>query len=269
MGVLQTTHSFHRWHSGPRRRSLHNMSLDETGLKVWQTKRPPLAMLVSAKASEMLGAQLSVELQAPFLSLSTSLLDWWPTRKPEPIQIYETELRACLDVYGENESAAKMQPMLKSANLQMAALLQIAPRSLPAGDYYSLDENSFQELLRDAAKVGRLPVAQLEARLKHLLEHEKEIWPKLIARADRMSWTRGTSWAKLTKRVRALASLADLGAVSSWIEVSGQHALRLELDGTKRIAMLSPEELASLSRVIPTIVEPSSDPERDAHRSQD
>jgi hypothetical protein len=65
-------------------------------------------------------------------------------------------------------------------------------------------------------------------------------------------------WSKLDKRVRTLASLADLGATSTWIDVSGQHALRLELETQKRIAMLSPEEIDALRRVIPTIAEPPS-----------
>lgn len=226
-------------------------------------------MLVAAKASDMIGAQLSADIQAPFFSLSKALLDWWPSRKPEPKQIYDTEFSACLVVYNENEPAPKMQPILQGAYLQMAALLKVAPRSLPAGDFYSLDEDDFLKLLRDAAKAGRLPIAQFEARLKHLLEHEKEQWPKLVARANRMSWVRGESWSKLSKRLRALASLADLGAVSSWADVAGQRALQIELDGTKRIAMLSSEELASLRNVIPTIVEPQSNAALDAQSSQE
>lgn len=234
------------------------MSLDETGLKVWNVGRPPLMMLVAAKASEMLGAQFSAEIQAPFISLSKALLDWWPKRETKPEVIYDNEFSACLDVYGDNEPATKMQPLLKGAYLQMAGLLRVAPRSLPTNDFYRLDESDFQLFLRDTAKAGRLPVAQLEARLKFLLDHQKEPWHQLVAHASRMRWTRGMPWSKLDKRVRTLASLADLGATSTWIDVSGQHALRLELETQKRIAMLSPEEIDALRRVIPTIAEPPS-----------
>lgn len=232
------------------------MSLDETAANVWQLKRPPLTILVAAKATEMVADQHPKEVQAPFLSLSKRLLEWWPERRPEPNSIYEDEFRACLELYNETEPPEPLQPLLTGAYLQMAGLLGAAPRSLPGDDFYSLHESDLQRWLRDVAKAGRLPVAQLDKRLKYLLEHSKERWPKLVARADRMRWTRGAPWTKLDKRVRALASLADLGAAASWTDIGSQHALRLELEGTKRIAPLFPEELAALRRVIPDIAEP-------------
>ncbi len=219
-------------------------------------ERPPLAMLVAAKASEMLASRHSADIRAPFLSLSKALVDWWPKRQVQPQVIYENEFLACIEPYGEKEPPAKMQPLVKGAYLQIAGQMKVAPWSLPAGGYYDLDEDDFVLLLRDAAKAGRLPVAQLEARLKHLLEHSREPWHALVDRANRMSWTRGESWGKLDKRVRTVAALADLGATSSWIDVGGKRALQVEVEGTKRIAMLSPEELASLRLVIPSIIEP-------------
>lgn len=232
------------------------MSLDETASKVWQLKRPPLAILVAAKANEMVCAQHPEEVQAPFLSLSKRLLEWWPNRQPEPTAIYENEFSACLELFNATEPSAPLKPMLTGAYLQMAGLLRVAPRSLPSDGYYDLDESDFQGWLREAAKAGRLPVAQFEKRLKYLLENSKERWPKLVVRADRMRWSRGAPWTKLDKRVRDLASLADLGATVSWTKVGDLNELRLELEGIKRIAPLSPEELAALRRVIPEIAEP-------------
>jgi len=71
-----------------------------------------------------------------------------------------------------------------------------------------------------------------------------------------MSWGRGEPWGKLDKRVRQLAALADLGATASWSDIGGKHALRLELDKTKRIAPLTTDEVAALRHVIPAIPEP-------------
>jgi len=223
------------------------MSMDDTGKSVWELQRPPLAMLVAVKATEVFAAELPEEKSAPLRALSEALLGWWPKRKRDPEDIYKNEFAACLDVLDENE------PALQGAYLQLAGLLKAKSRSLPADRYYEMDENDFVKLLRDAAKVSKLPVAQLESRLKLLIEHQKEKWPDLIGRADRMRWARGAAWSKLDKRVRALAAFADLGAKSSWCDVGGQQALRLELDGTKRIAMLDAEELEALRRVIPAI----------------
>lgn len=227
------------------------MSLDDTGLSLWEKKRPPLAMLVAAKVTEMLGAHLPAETQAPFLALSEALCGWWPARKPNGKVIYENEYAACLDAAGDDP---KLAPILGGANMQMAGLLNAASRCFPSDAYDGLDEKDFIALLRGGAKVGRLPVTQLDARLKYLLENIREPWPKLVERAGRMRWQRGNAWGKLDKRLRGLASLADLGGTSSWHDVGGQRALRIELGGTKRIAMLSAEELETLKKVIPSSV---------------
>jgi len=229
------------------------MSLEDAGLSVWELERTPLAILVAARATDMVGARLSADARAPFLALSEALVDWWPRRKIEPEQIYETEFRACLEAYAKTEPSVPLQPVLAGAYVLMAALLKVAPRSLPADGYYDLDEKDFLKLLRDAAKAGRLPVGQLEARLRHLLERAKDPWHELVARAGRMSWTVGAPWSKLDKRLRALASLADLGATSTWTVVGDQRALNIQLDGTKRIAILSAAEVETLRTVIPSI----------------
>lgn len=229
------------------------MSLDEAALKVWQTRRPPLTMLVAAKASELLGAELPSEIQGPFLSLSRALERWWPSREPNPMVIYENEFSACLAVYEDNRKANKL---LAGARLQMAAVQKAHRRCFPDEGFYQLAEGDLQQLLRDAAKVGRLPVTQLEARLKHLLDHIAEPWPELIARASRMRWARGAAWGKLGKRLRQLASLADLGASVCWTGAAGRHTLHLELDGIKRIATLTTDEASALRTVIPALPEP-------------
>lgn len=230
------------------------MSLDDTGLKVWQTTKPPLAMLVAGRATEMVGSPLPEPARAPFSALARAIEAWWPKKARNPEDIYANEFAACLAVMEEHKAAAAA---MKGAYVQMAALLKVAPRTLPADGYYDLGEEDFIALLREAAKVAKLPIAQLQARLEHLLEHPKEKWPQLVARADRMHWGRSAPWGKLDGRVRDLASLADLGASWSWSQVGQQQALRLELDAIKRIAVLSAEELAALRAVIPAIAEPS------------
>ena len=230
------------------------MSLDDTGLSVWQTKKPPLAMLVAGRATEMLAAPLPDAIRAPFSALARAVEAWWPKKRRDAEDIFKNEFTACLEAAAAHPAASAA---MKGAYVQMAALLKAAPRSLPAGDYYDLSEDDFIVLLRDAAKVGKLPIAQLEARLKHLLEHPKEPWPQLVLRVDRMHWGRSAPWGKLDGRVRDLASLADLGAKWSWQQVGEQRALRLELDALKRIAVLSAEELEALRGVIPAIGEPS------------
>ncbi|RLB51970.1 MAG: hypothetical protein DRJ42_15880 [Deltaproteobacteria bacterium] len=232
------------------------MSLDDTGLVVWETKRPPLVLLVTGRLTEMLAADLPAENQAPFLALARAIEAWWPRRRPAPTEIYENEFRACVEACNAYEPAAKMQPALAGANLQMAAFATVAPRTLPPADFKGMDAEDFRELLRDAAKATKLPIAQFDARLKHLVENAKEPWPDLVARAARMHWGKQERWGKLTKRVRDLVSLADLGALISWSDVSGKRAIRLALGGTKRVAMLDTEELEELTRIIPRAADP-------------
>ena len=229
------------------------MSLDGTVLSVWQIKRPPLTMLVAGRATAMFAASLPDEARAPFEALTNALEAGWPRKKREPEDIYANEFAACFDAVEAHPAAA---PAMKGAYMQMVGLLKVAPRTLPPDEYYQLAEEDFIALLRDAAKVAKLPLAQLQARLDYLLEHQKDKWPDLVARADRMYWGRQAPWGKLDKRVRDLVELADLGAKWSWAQVGTQQALRLELDAVKRIAVLSAEELAALRGVIPAIEEP-------------
>lgn len=230
------------------------MSLDDSGKSLWQIKRPPLAMLFAGRATAMLTSRLPAEGRAPFDALSQAL-SGWPNGEGDPNSICEKEFAHCLEAVGAHETEG-MKAAMTGAYVQMAALLMAKPRSLPAGGYYEMDEEDFLKLLRAAAKASRLPVAQLESRMKLLIDHKNERWPKLIALVDKMRWDRGAPWGKLDKRVRALAALADLGATWSWSAVGGQQVLCLELDGTRRISALKPEELAALKVVIPSIGEP-------------
>ncbi len=231
------------------------MGIDDTALTIWQTTKPPLGLLMAGRATEMLAAPLSEPLRAPFGALFDALAGWWPRRARATQEIYEHEFRACLDVGTAHEEA---NPALTGAYVQMTALLKLAPRSLPRDRFYDMGEEDFAMLLRQAAKATRLPLAQLDARLSFVLERakEREPWTALIARTARMRWERGAPWGKLDKRIRDLASLADLGAEASWVTVGAQKALELRLDGTKRTTVLQPEELAALQSVIPSISEP-------------
>lgn len=228
------------------------MSLDDTGRALWEIKRPPLPMLVAGRATRMLAANTPEPFQEALEALLTALDTWWPRHQRSAEEIYLEEYVACVDAADASDSAA-VTTALDAINVVFAALLRSKPRALPAGDHYDLGDDDFIALLRSATKAGRLPVAQLDARLKNLESHRKVPWPELVQRADRMAWGRGPAWGKLDKRVRDLAALADLGARASWMDVGAQKALRLELDGTKRMAVLDEEELEALRRVIPTI----------------
>jgi len=232
------------------------MALDDTAREVFAVTRPPLGMLVAGRATEMLASKLDEAQRAPFEDLARALEAWWPGRKREPSDIYENEFRACLELEGEKKVAA-VEDALLGAYVQMNALLRLRPKSLPAGGFYGIGEEEFVAVLRDGAKATRLPLAQLDARLKMILERKKEKWPALVERTRRMRWDRGPAWGKLDKRILQLAQLADLGAKATWSKVGAQDALRLELDDVKRITVLKPEELEALRAVIPTIPEPS------------
>ena len=231
------------------------MSLDETGTSVWQTKETPLAMFVAGRLTQMAAVGLPPAAQETFGALSEALVSWWPKCERPPQQIYEQEFAACLQTYNEHEPAAKMEPALTGAYLQIAGMLSWIPfRCLPAGRHYEIRKTDFLEWIRSTAKIGRLPIAQLEARLKMFLDHRKS-WTDLIVRADRMQWGRLGKWSKLTYRAREVAKLADLGATIKWITIEDQKALQLELDGIKRISVLSSEELASLESLMPMLNE--------------
>ena len=232
------------------------MSVDDTARSIFATKRPPLGLLVAGRATEMLASSLDEETRAAFDALARALEGWWPDKDRDAEDIYHEELGACVAMAEAKGSA--LAPALHGANVQMRAFLEVRPKSLPAGVYYDMDAEDLVKLLRDGAKAIKLPLAQLDARLKLLLENKKEKWPKLVERTRRMRWSKGAPWGKLDKRVRDLASLADLGAAASWQQVGTQSALRLELDDIKRITVLKPEELDALRAVVPSIPAPPS-----------
>lgn len=231
------------------------MSLDDIGREVWSSIKPPLALLVASRMTEMLASPLPEPSRDAFHALSRALLAWWPKREREPKDLYEHEFAACVEA--ASASGASAIPARTGAYVQMAALLALAPRSLPADGFYDLREDAFLELLGQAAKTSRLPRAQLEARLAFLLERKREPWPALVARSARMRWERSAPWGKLEKRVRELAAFADLGAESSWSKIGDQDVLQLRVDGTRRTAALRPDELAALRTIIPTLAEPA------------
>ncbi len=230
------------------------MSLDDTARAVFAEKRPPLGLLLAGRATEMLAAPLTDAQRAPLERLTEALEAWWPDKKRDAEDIHKVEVAAVLEAAREDEAA--FAAPLRGVHVQLNAFLQVRPRSLPPGDYYDLGADDFVAVLRDGAKATRLPLAQLDARLKLIVEHKKEKWPLLVARTRRMSWARGRAWGKLDKRVLELARLADLGAEATWSKVGSQDALRLELDDIKRITVLKPEELEALRAVIPSVPEP-------------
>ncbi len=135
---------------------------------------------------------------------------------------------------------------------QIAGLLaHLPPRSLPHELYHRVREADFSPWLRAVAKVGRLPLTQVDARLKLFLEHRKS-WADLVACAGRMRWGRSNRWSKLSKRIRPLAGLVDLGATRTWISMEGQELMEFELEGRKRISRMDPEEVAALDALFPT-----------------
>lgn len=230
------------------------MSVDDTARSIFATKRPPLGLLVAGRATEMLAAGLDDEARATFDALAKALEGWWPDKARDAEEIFHNELAAC--VAAAEAGGVAFAPAMHAANVQMRAFLEVRPKSLPAGVYYDMDAENLVKALRDGAKAIKLPLAQLDARLKLLLENKKDKWPKLVERTRRMRWSKGAAWGKLDKRVRDLASLADLGAAASWQQVGAQSALRLELDDIKRITVLKPEELEALRAVVPSIPAP-------------
>lgn len=228
------------------------MSIDDTGSALWSLKKNPLPLLLATKAMGLVAAELPDEARAPFEALSDRLASWRPEGEFDSKAVYDGEFKACLSLHATYEPAARMQPTLNGAYVQMAGLLKVMPKNLP-NEIYEVTEAHFQQHMRAAARAGRLPIAQLDARLRFLLEHAKKPWAELVARIERMTWVRSAPWGKLDKRLRALASLADLGANASWTEIGGKSALRIELEGTARVAVLTSDELAALRVVVPAL----------------
>ena len=87
----------------------------------------------------------------------------------------------------------------------------------------------------------------------------RKSWANLKVYADRMNWGRSGKWSQLSKRARPLAALADLGATRKWITMGHQKLLQFELDSTKRISVLTEEEIAALDALFPaTLDRPSN-----------
>ncbi len=227
------------------------MSLDETGQQVWNTRETPLSTFAASRLTQMAAAQLPQEIQDTFGALSAVVEAWWPRRDWPGKEIYEKEFAACLETYNQNGAPAKMELAMSGACFQMAGLSQHVPiQLLPPDRIAQMREPDFLLWLRAVAKAGRLPLAQLDARLKALLERRKS-WADLKACADRMNWGRSGKWNKLPKRARPLAALADLGATRTWITMGDQKLLQFELDGIKRISALTGDELAALNILFP------------------
>ena len=227
------------------------MSLDETGQEVWNTKGTPLATFVSSRLTQMAAATLSPAVQETFAALSAAVESWWPKLDRPGKELYEGEFAACLDAYKKHESAAKIELAMTGACFQMAGLRKYVPiQGLPPERLDQISEAEFLLWLRAVAKAGRLPLAQLDARLKRLLEQHKS-WSNLKACADKMNWGRSGKWNKLPKRARPLAALADLGATRKWITMGDQKLLEFELDGIKRISVLTDEEVEALEVLFP------------------
>ena len=111
------------------------MSINETGSTLWALKKNPLPLLVATKATGLVAAELPVEARAPFMALSDMLASWRPEREFDPKAVYDSEFKACLALHATFEPAAKMQPALNGAYVQMAGLLKVMPKYLPGGIY--------------------------------------------------------------------------------------------------------------------------------------
>jgi hypothetical protein len=230
-------------------------SLDETAHTLWNTPRPPLGLLGAVCCGRAAAADLSEQDRAPFETLATTLLGWWPVKRRSLREICEKEFAACMDHYGRAERAQPLQLALEAAQHQMAAAMLLSPGTMrfhDLGVQDVLDENTFTKLVRALAKKTHTDLELWKGRLEYLLAPSSDTWPMLVERAGRMGLTRPMPQAsKLPKPLRELARLSDLGAVASWSQVGPRHALLLQLGTTKRTAMLDDEQRAMLIAALP------------------
>lgn len=225
-------------------------SIDITTRALWGTKEPALGLLAAASCARAACVGLSPEEAAPFEALAAALLSWWPARKRSPDELYKTEFTACL--VARESGPERLRLPMEAAYLEMAALLRLDPRSLPADGFYDLGEDDFVALVRKVAKAERTDLELWKARFEAMLEAKSSPWPELVARAGRMGFGRDLSKLReLPEPLEGVARFAALGAVWSWSMMGPKHALRLELGSTKRIAVLDDAQRATLLSVLP------------------
>ena len=225
-------------------------TIDATACAVWGTKSPALGLLAAASAGRAACVALTPEERAPFETLASTLLAWWPLRARAPEDLYENEFKACLRAreYGHDGLRLAMD----AAHLEMAALLKLDPRSLPADGFYNLGENDFVALVRRIAKAGNTDLELWKGRFEQFLERKDAPWPELVAQAGRMGFARQMPKLRsLPENIAGLARFADLGAASSWSMMGPKHALKLELGTNKRIAVLDDAQYAALAEALP------------------
>lgn len=227
-------------------------NLDDVAKTIWNTKKPALGLLAATGAQRAACLALEPEERAPFEALSGTLLGWWPKQKASPTELYEGSFPACQAMREQVGDRARLA--MDAAYLQMAALLKLDPRSLPADGPYNLREDDFVALVRRLAKANHTDLELWKGRFAGLLEASDQPWEALIARADRMGFGRNVPKLRdLPAPLNDLARTVDLGAVTSWSQMGPKHALRLELGSTKRIAMLDDEQKAALIAALPWI----------------
>ncbi len=227
-------------------------NLDDVSRTIWNTKKPALGLLATAGAQRAACMALDDAERAPFEALTNALLSWWPKQKASPTELYEAHFPACQAVREAAGDRARLA--MDAAYLQMAALLKLDPRSLPADGPYNLREDDFVALVRRLAKANHTDLELWKGRFSGLLEASDQPWDALVARAARMGFGRAIpKLSSLPSPLNDLARTIDLGAVTSWSQMGPKHALRLELGTTKRIAMLDDDQKASLIAALPWV----------------
>ena len=233
--------------------SLPMTSLDDTARALWNTTRPPLAILGAVGCARAASVGLSREDRAPFDALSAALLAWWPEKKRSARDICALEFGACLD---RAQAVDHLELPLVAAYQEMGALMWIQPGNLRAYEIGSQSvpgEASFVELVRRAAKHTHTELGVFRGRFERLAAAAKtEPWAALVESATRMGFDRPTRpWSKLPEPLLELARLSDLGAVPSWSEVGGRQALVMQLGATRRTVALDDAQRAMLLEASP------------------
>jgi len=227
-------------------------NLDDVARTIWNTKKPALGLLAAAGAQRAACLSLEAEERAPFEAMTATLLAWWPKQKASPTELYEGSFPACQAVRETAGDRARLA--MDAAYLQMAALLRLDPRSLPAEGPYNLREDDFVALVRRLAKANHTDLELWKGRFAGLLDVSDQPWEALIARTSRMGFGRNVpKLRELPAPLNDLARLIDSGALTSWSQMGPKHALRLEMGSTKRIAMLDDEQRAALIAALPWI----------------
>lgn len=229
-------------------------SIDVSARALWATRQPALGLLAAVSCARAACTGLSPEERAPFDALSEALLSWWPARKREPGELHATEFAACLAA--RDARPERLALAMEAAYLEMAALLRLTPRGLPADGVYDLGEDDFVAFVRKVAKASRTDLELWKTRFEALLEASATPWPELVARAGRMGFGRDLGGVRtLPEPLAGLARFALLGAVASWSPMGAKHALRLELGTTKRTGVLDDAQRAAICAALPWLGE--------------